>query len=383
MITATPLPTWGDLLAPFTGPVPKDFQGDSPLAAPWQSPGGDGRAVWFSRSAWSLQAIVTWWEAGHGGRKPNLWLPGYFCNQSTYPLRQTGARLTFYPVDDETGPDWEQCRSLASQEAPDLFVLVHTFGRAADAAAARDFCNQTGALLIEDAAHALGPAAGIGEAGDFVCYSPHKTLAVPDGALLLMRGGDGAEIIGEAAYGGDGRAPGAITWVAKRALQKVLPEPLLAWRARRQTPAYADDPPYVALPHHPRISSLARSMLARSMLTGGADVLATAADARRRNWKALEKAIAGRKGCRPLEADERAAPYRFVVRCDDQQIAAALFEELRGRGCPAESWPDLPPEVLAAPEIHGAAIGLRRTLVMLPVHQTANSEDLIACCRQS
>jgi len=374
MITTTPLPTWKELAAPFARPA----LDDEPSAAPWRGKdGGEGQAFWFSRSAWAMKAIVRWWSSLHEGRKPVLWLPDYFCNQSTYPLREINVTPVFYPIDMDLRPDREARRAMAALAAPDLFVIVHYFGIPADAAAARSFCDETGAYLIEDAAHALGPAPGIGEQGDFIFYSPHKILAVPDGALLLMRPKDGAGIIREAANGGGYSKALTGAWIIRRTLQKILPEPLLARRARRQKPAFADDPPYKPLPPETRISSTARAMLADA-----AEIMPAAAKARRRNWLALRQALNGLKGCRPLEIADQATPYRFVLRCDDEATAAALFDSLHAGGCPAESWPDLPPEAWAEPGRHQAAIRLRRTLVLLPVHQTAGMNELIACCEK-
>ncbi|HEB80011.1 MAG TPA: hypothetical protein ENI79_06020 [Rhodospirillales bacterium] len=377
MITITPLPAWGSLLAPLTGAAATDVK----LAEPWLAPGsGDVQAVWFSRAAWAMQALVRWRQSLNGGEKPRLWLPGYFCNQSTFPAREAGARIVFYPVDMDLAPDWAQCRRMAAEAPPDLFILVHYFGAPADAAEAKAFCRETGALLVEDAAHVLRPVQGVGEKGDFVFYSPHKVLAVPDGALLLMRNKDGEDIIRAAAAGDSSRSgPWPGPWLAKRALQKVLPGPLLSRRARARRPAFLDDPPYQALPPAPRMSAMARAMLAGAA-PSLASSLAVAAQARRDNWQVLRRSLDGLPACRPLEIYNDAAPYRFVLRCDDPETAAALFADFHRRGCPAESWPDLPGEVLADPELHKAALHLRRTLVMLPVHQTAAAGELVSCC---
>ena len=175
MFPVVPLPSWSDLAAAFLAGAPDN----DALAAPWRH--GDERAFWFSRGAWAMAALAQ--AARHDDAPPRVWMPGHFCNQSTEPLRATGARITFYPVDPTTlAPDWAACRATAEADGPpDLFFLVHTFGRANDTNGARDFCAESGARLIEDAAHALGPAPGIGEAGDAVFYSPAKLLAVPDG----------------------------------------------------------------------------------------------------------------------------------------------------------------------------------------------------------
>ena len=38
-------------------------------------------------------------------------------------------------------------------------------------------------------AHVLCPVSGVGKYGDFIIYSPHKLLPIPDGAVLVIRTG--------------------------------------------------------------------------------------------------------------------------------------------------------------------------------------------------
>ena len=360
MMTSVPLPGWRDLAA-LAAAVPAD---DQRLAGPWMGDGGAARetAFWFSRSAWALGAIVAWRRAVEADQAPVLWLPDYFCNQSTPPARAAGARLVFYPVTRDMQPRWEECRTMARLQAPHLFVLVHYFGQAADAATARAFCDETDALLVEDAAHVLAPAPGIGSHGDFVFYSPYKVLPVPDGGLLLMRREDGLAAMGDAVAGLGARAPSPWAWLGKRLIQKNAPAALLRNRCRSRSPAFADDPPTLPLAATPLLSAAARRLLANA-----GQRLAESAERRWHNVRVLGRAL-GRTATayRPYFADGRETlpPYRLVLDCDD---AAACFAELRRRGWQAESWPDLPPEVAAEPERHADALALRRTLVFLPV----------------
>ena len=363
MTTAAPLPDWRDLAQLVPGAVPDD----EGLAAPWRR-GGEA-ALWFSRGAWALAALVRWRQAALGRRRLNLWLPDYFCNQSTAPVRDAGAGLVFYPVGEDLQPRWPALRERAETAPPDLFVLVHYFGHPADADAAASFSGETRALLVEDAAHALGPAPGIGERGDFVLYCPHKTLAIPDGALLLARDGDTAATLTEAAAGLGRSAPTPWTWLTKRILQKGLPPAALGALVRRRGPAFTEDPPFASLPPTPAPSPLARRLLAR-----GVGKLAAAGRLRRRNEEVLRRTFDGLAGCRPFHPSwpDGVAPYRFALDCADG--AGARFEALRGRGCPVETWPDLAPEVLAEPTDHAAALALRQRLLLLPVHQSIAPE---------
>jgi hypothetical protein len=362
MTTLTPLPSWTDLAAGLAGGTP----GAADLATPWR---GRGTAFRFSRSAWALHALAVWWRRTHDGRLPTVWVPDYFCNQSTEPLRRAGAELRHYPIADDLEPDWLACRSLlAAGPAPDLFVQTHYFGHAADGVAAAAFCRDAGALLIEDAAHALLPVDGIGDAGDFVFYSPHKLLAVPEIGLLVARDADHAAALNQAiAAMPPGRSATGARWLATRAVLKVLPGFALAARYRAM-PGFDFDPPYGELPTTPFAGAIAERLLARQAagLAQVAQVRKANAIRWRRYFEARDDAGA------PLFAPEAegAAPYRYVQCFADATEAEAWFRRFRARGIPVETWPDLAPEVVAEPARHRRALDLRRKLVLFPVHQT-------------
>ena len=100
MLPSAPLPEWADFRALFGGPV----LDDRALAAPWTGP--DGHPAWFSRGAWALRHLVDGRPEWRHGAAATVWLPDYFCNQATQPMRDGGARLEFYPVDLRLRPDW-------------------------------------------------------------------------------------------------------------------------------------------------------------------------------------------------------------------------------------------------------------------------------------
>jgi hypothetical protein len=347
VITAVPLPHWRDLLA---GPPPLD---DDQLAAPW-SRAGD-RALWFGRGAWALRAVAEAFAA-RTGRRLRLAVPEFFCNQSLWPLRHGPADLLFHPVDEDGHA------RLDNVPECDALLLVHLFGRPARAADGRAFCDRAGALLIEDGAHALGPAPGIGEAGDLVLYSPHKLLAVPDGSVLLVRprAGQWFEPLGEARGNLGGLPPQSRAWLIKRMIQASPAGRLLPARGQAD---FLADPPEHAMAPEPFASPLSRRLLARANL-------GHAATRRRANQAALAQAIGGLPGWTPFAVPEQAAPYRAAFRCESEMIAVKRFDALRRAGLPAESWPDLPAQA------QGAARTLRRTVLCLACHQTLDASEL-------
>ncbi|MHC8508167.1 MAG: DegT/DnrJ/EryC1/StrS family aminotransferase [Rhodospirillales bacterium] len=334
----------------------------------WRPENRNGNLHWFSRGAWAMAQAA----AATGRPAPLVWLPDYFCRGAEAALRRSGARIAYYPVTESMTPDWPTCRAMAESAPPDMFVLVHTFGAENDLDGARAFADEHGALLLEDAAHVLRPAGRIGQTGDAVFFSPHKWLALPDGAVLWLREGlTGASDVG--APDADGRAdtrPGAGGWAAKRMAQALIPAALQPKSTSRGPQRFLDDPPPGAL-SPPGISPLAAAMLAE--LNEAA--LAAVAEKRRANHRAWADGLNPRADVSVLETGA-AAPYRCVLDASDPARAEALFHALRRAGVPAESWPDMPPEVMAAPGRHAAALNLRRRLVLAPVHQNTDENAI-------
>ena len=239
MMTLAPLPSWPDLLRATVRLTPRAEQLEQ-MAKPWNLPGET--VGWLSRSAWSLALIAIWRQRQTKSSPLVAWIPDFFCNSSLAPLRAMGAALRFYPLDADMKPDFDMCRSLAASESPDLFVLVHYWGRPYADEVARDFCAAQGAWFIEDAAHVLCPTGDIGSWGDFVLYSPHKHLPIPDGAVLVARRSGPSRISADVmadfgppcdwpqqleGSGAQGESPvrrkidRSGKWLAKRFLQKV------------------------------------------------------------------------------------------------------------------------------------------------------------------
>lgn len=362
MITGAPLPGW-NILAGLLGRSPAP----DTLAAPWLQSGE--RAQWYSRSSWALAGLTAAWTRQHG-RAPTLWLPAYFCNATLDPLRRTGASLRFVAVESDLTIDWQAARRMAPGEMPDLVLLPHFFGVPQDAAAAHAFCLETGATLIEDCAHVLAPTPAMGATGDHVLWSPHKLLAVPQGGLLVTR--PGATLTA-----GSLAAAGAVApmgnWLIKRLVQKTIPAGLLPPATRSGPQEFGADPATGLMPDTPVLNPAAARLLAAA-LSGMAKVAAQ----RRANANALLKELMHVEGWRPLFDPTVHTPYRLVMLCSSSEVASERFAAYRQRGIPVESWPDMPPEVMAAPERFGAALQLRCTLLCFPVHQSLEPLSLVS-----
>ena len=344
-------------------------------------------AVWMSRSAWLLKSIVLWWEKVCGRECPHFWVPDYFCNQSLAEVRETSARLTFYPIEETLRPDWQWCERRARAHPPDIFILVHYFGDASDSKEAKRFCRRTGALMVEDAVHVLAPIPGVGQSGHLVLYSPHKIVAVPDGAVCIIRpqverwkeGLSHKHAVRQFrlivdGIGGASRAS-AWRWLARRLLQRMVPASLVRRLDHKKPHPFESDPPAAPLARTPTMSCLSRRMLpfmvsdVRGITQSRKEALAT--------WQVL---LAPLGQLSPLAfqtgRDRSPPPYLAVFTAPTAAGARKTYDLLRRRGFPVGTWPDLPPEVTGCPAGHPTAISLRRRLVTLPVHQSLSPRRL-------
>ena len=396
MLTQAPLPSWINL---FRALVRRPLR-DADLAASWRR---DGEvAGWLSRSAWSLALIALWRKKRALAAEVTVWLPDYFCNSSLDPLRRTGIRLVFYPLDPNMVPDMAACRTLMASGPPDVFVLVHYFGQPRVVAPARDFCRRTGAWLVEDAAHVLRPVDGVGECGDFVLYSPHKHLAIPDGAVLVLRS-DGPARFGSEALASFGSAANwagqlrdlqqdmsdsvlnnefqALVWLAKRILQK------LGVRSSRGSVTLFAECPEPMPPAVKQLTAASWSGLARRLCAGQLSALGEVARLRQRRqllWDALlisdDPGLPGDVVAENRVAGRSWTPYLAAYRADATK-ASETYAEWQALGLPVTTWPDLPPEVMGDQNGHASAFQLRHTRLFLPVHQSLSARSMLKKCR--
>lgn len=380
-LTHAPLPTGRNLVAALVNPAMQDNE----LSTPWRRSGDV--AFWFSRSAWSLQAIALSRQRLTGHTSINVWLPDFFCNASLVPLRSTGVQVQFYPITDQLAPDPDACRTLADEKPPDLFVLVHFFGRPAPVEGATALCRKTGAWLIEDAAHVLRPITGIGEYGDYVIYSPHKHLPIPDGAVLVVRERGPTELTDQASVmeafqdvhcsllntSGFSHQP-AWLWLIKRVLQRLGVRPL----HRPVTTFLMNADTTNAGQINPKMSPISKHLL-----SGLLDTLDSVAHLRRQNrllWDhVLAKDNPTSAEIRPVSGEH--TPYLADFQFDDETLAAKVFLRWQRAGLPVTTWPDLPPEVSGQKERHHNALLLRKTRIYLSVHQSLNHRQITDCIR--
>ncbi len=113
-------------------------------------------------------------------------LPTYHCPTMVAPVLLVGLEPVFYAVREDGLPD---VASLSRPEAANARVVLtaHYFGLTRSLREVRAWCDERGAALIEDCAHAFFGMAGerpVGAWGDFSIASVTKFFPVPEAGLL-------------------------------------------------------------------------------------------------------------------------------------------------------------------------------------------------------
>lgn len=370
-----PLPKWLDLCRSFFYCT----LSDEALSSPWRRLGE--LALWHSRSAWSLVVIAMWRKQLFQKKTVYIWLPDYFCNESLLPLRNMGAQLIFYPINESMAPEMDACKFLLVQHPIDIFVLVHYFGKPTIAESVKSFCETHEAWLIEDATHVLKPINGVGDLGDCVLYSPHKHLPIPDGAVLILRPGGPSqlmksteamkvlsEIRRELFLSSNSPSRLYCKWVLKRITQALG---LQDWVLRKTHKSKEADNGQRF--HNPQMGELSKRLLAP--LLGQLKDIEEKRQELTKNWAIIFSWIDF--GVKVTHASGLECPYMAVFTTEKERDISGVLEHLQKVGLPIITWPDLPPEVLDDQDSHSVAIAMRNKCFYLPVHQSLSLGQLL------
>ncbi|WP_036096935.1 lipid II:glycine glycyltransferase FemX [Leptospira weilii] len=373
MFLLAPLPSWKSLISAFS----LKRIDEKSLSKTWMGP--SDVSVWFSKSAWSLLAIAVWKQIHSDRKEITFWLPDYFCNSSLFLLRSKGVKFVFYPIQENREPDYAACKELAKNNTMDVFVLVHYFGKPSDTNRAFEFCRLRNAVLIEDAAHVLKPIKGVGEKGDFILYSPHKHLPIPDGAILVVRNSGPSKIVWDQQdedrinevlkkhYEQNGNTRFfLIKWFLKRLLQK------LGFRNRKNSNLDFLNEISTQIVSYPFFSSFAKKMLNEL-----APRLNEIARTKIRIQKIWDEILSNRY---QLHIDRKSAgwaPYLSEYSFDEIDTAKSMFQTLLKDELPVSTWPDLPSEIYDNPYYYSNAIRLRNSRLFLSIHQTLPIYDIV------
>jgi len=376
-LTYAPIPKFTDVVKAFIIGKRTNLEG---LAKPWLL--SNEKSYWFSRSAWSLYAVVKFRMMTKSLDKISIWLPSYFCNESTIPIRTLGCSISFYPVLYDGTPDAKYFDLMLEKGLPDIILFVHYYGKPTISDKIYNLSKKNKIWLIEDAAHCIAPDDNIGRYGDFVIYSPHKIFAIPDGGLLLIRN-DGPNNISydfldkfgfnELYYSIIHKNSKLLIsdthkWVFKRLLQ------MLGFRRDGKSVEFKSLESIKSIDTfpHPMMSSISYRLLG---------FMISKMDAEKNNRKAnqIKWYSSLRSYVLPnlIEVhDIEYTPYLAQFVFNDVKIAESFFIFLKSIKIPVSTWPDLPPEVLMRPSYYNKTIKMKDMCFYLPVHQSINPNNI-------
>lgn len=303
------------------------------------------------------------------GRDCVVLIPEYFCEEALTPLRKLqNIRFEFYGIRDDLSPDWEALKRISKRPGSKyLMVLVHYFGFHQDVKFAREFCDNSGFVLIEDSAHILRPTSP-SPLGDFLIFSPWKLLPIPEGGILLSKRTPNDHRLQDFAPEISSIRWSNFKWLGKRVAQRLLLSLGLSWHSLWKS--YDDDNPQVQderLADNPPVSCDILTARMLSVLSKSVDEISAV---RRRNYRRLLEWTATINEVDPIfhTISDDSCPYVFplTINGDTKMVA----QRLQRKGIPASKWPNLPNEILSEPERYERAIKIRNRTLLLPVHQS-------------
>ena len=376
-LTYAPIPEWGHIAKAV---INKQLSNEK-LAEHWLL--NNEKSYWFSRSAWSLYVIVKFRMLISSENQVKVWVPSYFCNESLVAIRSLQVTLYFYPVLSDGKPDLTECNKMLDNCNPDIILFVHYFGEEVFSEELYDLAQKNDAWLVEDAVHCLKPSRGIGNQGDFVLYSPHKLLAIPDGGLLVIREEGPSKITSNLLekFNFNEVYDSVINmrqfsnlftykWMAKRLMQKLgvhFSHKKIIFNSENKMQDLNQLP-------HPKMSKLSKKLL--SNMTD----LDKESENRKNNQKEWNSSLAKNNilgdDINIIFSHESYIPYLTIFVASDTAMAEKTFDLLHKSKIPVSTWPDLPPEVVKDSKMQRVAIEMRATRFFLPIHCSINSANI-------
>ncbi len=348
----TALPTFRELICPPIGTDPF-----------W---GADNQAF-LSKSTDSLRLIFQSIRKCSCNMHIEVLVPAFFCDNTLEEAKENGVEYYYYQLDDSLNPIWENVRTLCSTRHIDVFLMCHYYGSYHDMSFARNFCNQKQILFIEDCAHVLYPGNIFGKKGDFVLYSPHKCLPMPDGAILCVNLSK-SESIRSIQYDVMKSVPeelkdNCITWRLKKGLQCFLrKQRKIKWDFE---PHFSSGAVSRAKPNVMGISYYSRRLLERY----DEKRLRIATTIRRDNMEILSQIIRSiDESVRPLPFVGEGAPYVGVFNFEASIYPEKVIKKLNQVGIHGMYWPDLP-RTKKEGEDSCKVARLSENYICFPVHQ--------------
>ena len=276
-------------------------------------------------------------------------LPAFICRDLLSAINTIGSIPIYYDVD----------RNLQLADSPGLLptakaiLAVNYFGFPQNLDPFEQYCKRTGAVMIEDNAHGFlsrdEKGQALGTRGEIGIFSIRKTLAIPNGAAMVINSPDISYLLNRQKT--TSRAGGSLFFTMKRILRKLHPFIDLRMirlfisisRAARKivtgheiSPSAPDAEfrlPKNAVPCEALLSSLVH-------LDENHEV------SRRRELYLILDCIIRRKGYEPVfpSLPDNVVPYAYSFYSSESKIGIAK-ETLKKINLDCFRWPELPDEL--------------------------------------
>ncbi len=336
-----------------------------PMPFPFSCPGSE----YFLLARNGIYQLARRWRLA--GRE--ILFPSYFHGVELDALLAAGVVPRFFRVDNNMRVDVDDLQSKITGNTAAVY-LIHYLGFPSSVRAIRQLCNQHGTLLIEDCALSLLSCSGVdplGTIGDAAIFCLYKTIAVPDGGVLVACNGHGNG-------NGDSTRPSVISTLAR--VTASLSQHHLT-RGNWRIHAAIDGIRTVGKRVAKSTTQVGSNSFDQSQLRFAASratlwLIRTQAyqeivDVRRRNFLRLLGRL--REISAPIFEDlpDGVCPLFYPIRVSDKHLA---LKHLRERGVDAVNfWSfEHPVSRGSFPE----ASELRRTVIELPCHQDLRLEKI-------
>ena len=332
----------------------------------------DDKFQWFSRSAWSIYYIILIRKKLSNKETIIIWLPDYFCNETlNYARTLKGVCFYFYRINDDMSPNFDDLFKHDEKNKPDIFLFVQYFGNHFDAKKLVEFCKLNEIWIIEDAAHVLIPNNHIGEYGDFVLYSPHKLLPIPDGSIMVLKKNGPSNLLNNKSFlnlfdenmdeftQNNYFNKNTYLWFTKRFLQHSGLKTFI-----KQADFEIILQSNKSNKFHKNITNISKKILGYEI-----SKLNEIIEIRANNqiiWGIVLKKLISKIKYKII--DNNAISYLLAIKFNNKEDCITIYNSFIKSGIPITHWPDLPNEVIQDQIWHSKAIQLRNTCLFLPLH---------------
>lgn len=312
----------------------------------------------FSRARHGLFVGVKALGLGSG---TEVLVPAYHHGSEVEALVQAGITCQFYDLGRSLEPDEQELEALLNPRVRALH-LTHYLGLPQDAARWRNWCDERGLMLIEDAAQAWLSAhdgVPVGSHGDLSLFCLYKTFGLPDGGAVL------SSVPLQQPARKLGPAVGRV--VREHGLYLAQQYGWFAeiHRRLRRTRDYDPEQDFALGTPMLASSTTTRLLLARVASQQAQKIRAA-------NYKFLLERLE-RFVPEPFRVfHEDASPYAFPIRSEDKKEALGKLDQ---HGVAAANFWSVPhPSLL--PARFPRATALRESVITLPVHQELDVPEL-------